>query len=344
MTTLIAADSRPTIYDIAKQAGVHPSTVSRALGKPGRVSSRTEKLVKDAAAALNFTPNPLARALLTGRTGVIGLIVTDLINPSCFDIIRGAQAAAEANDLALVIAESTDSPSAEKLAAERLQPLTDGIVLGSPHISDAEICALNEIKPVVVLNRSVESITTVVPDVRPGVSEAVRHLASLGHRKIAYLSGPNQSWLSGQRWESLRAACEWTGREAKLIPTVMPTVEGGRQVARAVVASGATAALCHNDLLAIGLMQELQAAALRIPDDFSVIGCDNVFGSNFTTPTLSTIASPFSNCGAAALNLLAVSLAGTGPKSPQSASLATPGLGTTLIVRGSSGRLLAQSA
>lgn len=117
-------------------------------------------------------------------------------------------------------------------------------------------------------------------------------------------------------------------------PTTAPTSDGGRIAARAVISSGVTAALCYNDLLAIGLMQELQAAGIKIPDDFSVIGCVNIFGSDFTTAALTTIASPFSESGTAALNLLLTAL----PREEQADTPAsTQELRTTLVVRGSSG-------
>ncbi|MFE5835497.1 LacI family DNA-binding transcriptional regulator [Arthrobacter sp. NPDC056493] len=335
-----AAGAKVTIYDIAKLAGVNASTVSRALGNPGRVSDKTRKLVEHAAAELNFSINPLARALPTGRTGMVGLIVADITNPGYFDIIRGAQSAAAALGLTLVLAESSESGSTEVVVARRMQSSTDAIILATPRMSDPEIRALSGTKPVAVINRCVDGVDSVVPDVQPGIGEAVRHLASNGHQKIAFLSGSAQSWMSARRWDSFRSACDWTGREAQLIATTAPTAEGGRLAARDVIASGATAALCYNDLLAIGLMQELQAAKVNLPDEFSVVGFDNIFGSDFTTPALTTIASPFKDCGAAALGLLLAALPGAGLGPAPVRTVGPMDLRTTLVVRGSSGRLL----
>lgn len=343
MTKSASTDgTKVTIYDIAKIAGVNPSTVSRALGKPERVSPKTRKLVEEAAAELNFRANPLARALLSGRTGTIGLIVADITNPSYFDMIRGAQSAAAVHSLTLVLAESSESASTELAVAQRIQPSTDGIILASPRMSDPDIRALNDTKPVAVINRCVEDVDSVVPDVEPGISEAVRHLASGGHRRIAFLNGPDTSWLSARRWESLRSACEWTGREPVLIPTTAPTTEGGRRAAKDVIGSGATAALCFNDVLAIGLMRELQAAKVKIPDEFSVVGFDNIFGSDFTTPALTTIASPFKEAGTLALSLVLGALPSAGAEQPPAEPQEHAALPTSLIVRGSSGRLLAR--
>lgn len=334
------SSTKATIYDIAKLAGVNPSTVSRALGNPSRVSAHTRQVVEDAAAKLNYNVNPVARALQTGRTGMIGLIVSDITNPSYFDVIRGAQSTAASRGLTLVLAESAESASKEAEVAHSLQRSTDGIVLAGPRMTDPEICELNAVKPVTVINRNVDGVASVVPDVEPGVSEAVRHLASNGHQKIAFLSGPAQSWISSQRWNSFARTCEWTARETHAIQTKAPTSEGGRSAAREVIASGATAALCYNDLLAIGLMQELQAAGVVVPDEFSVIGFDSIFGSDFTTPALTTIASPFTLCGETALEELLSALSREGADDPARRDRRTQSLRTTLLVRGSSGRLL----
>lgn len=344
MAKISRTSSKATIYDIAKLAGVNPSTVSRALGKPGRVSAKTQKLVEDAAAELNYSVNPFARALPTGRTNTFGLIVSDITNPIYFDIIRGAEAAASLRGFTMVLAESAESADTELTVAQRMLPATDGVILASPRMPDPRIRELAEGKPVVVINRSVEGIGSVVPDVDPGIGEAVRHLAANGHRRLAFVGGPKQSWMASRRWESFRAACEWSRLDSVLLPATSPTLDGGRRAARDVISSGATSALCYNDLLAIGLMQELQAASVKIPDEFSVIGFDNIFGSDFTTPQLSTIASPLRECGGAALELLLAALPGTETGTGKSAPSARPlELRTTLVARGSSGRLLASA-
>ncbi|CCQ44435.1 bacterial regulatory s, lacI family protein [Pseudarthrobacter siccitolerans] len=341
MKSAKTASGRATIYDVAKLVGVNPSTVSRALGQPERVSLKTRKLVQDAVAELNFNVNPLARALPTGRTGLVGLIVSDITNPSYFDIIRGAQSAAAVHGTTLMLAESTESAQTEAIAAQRMQPSTDGIILAGPRMSDPDIIALSEQKPIAVINRHVDGVDSVVPDIEPGINAAVRHLAAQGHHKIAFLSGPDQSWISARRWECLVACCEWMKRETQLIPTTAPTTEGGRIAARNVRASGATAAICYNDLLAIGLMQELQAAAVKVPDDFSVVGIDDIFGSDFTTPALTTIASPLSECGAAALDLVLSALPGSDGNPRVATQRGLHELRATLLVRGSSGKLVA---
>lgn len=326
--------SAATIYDIARVAGVNPSTVSRALSRPGRVSAPTRKLVEDAAAQLNYQVNPFARALPTGRTNTLGLIVADITNPTFFDVIRGAQTTSAAHDYTLVLAESSESPETEHIAAARLMKTADGLILASPRMNDDQIRALAADKPVVVINREVDGVACVVPDVRKGISEAVRTLAANGHRKVAYVAGPPQSWMSGRRWDGVREACEWSGLEAVRVESTKPTVDGGRRTARDVLASGATAVLTYNDLLAIGLMQELQAGSVPVPDSISVVGFDDIFGASFTSPPLTTVRSPLGECGSRAAALMLNRLQGADIPGT------TETVETEFVLRGSSGRLL----
>ncbi|WP_426765742.1 LacI family DNA-binding transcriptional regulator [Pseudarthrobacter sp. 1G09] len=327
--------SSATIYDIAKLAGVNPSTVSRALSKPGRVSAKTQKLIEDAATQLEYRVNPFARALPTGRTNTLALIVADITNPTFFGIIRGAESTATARDYTLMLAESAESADTELTAARRMLTTVDGLILASPRMDDARIRELAQEKPVVVINRQVDGVPSVVPDVNKGIGEAVRNLAANGHRKVAYVAGPPQSWMTTRRWEGVKAACEWSHLECVQLPSHKPTVDGGRQVARDVVASGATAVMTYNDLLAIGLMQELQAAGVQVPDRISIVGFDDIFGADFTTPALTTIRSPMTACGTEAATLLLEVLHGAEEVSPALQ------VETELVLRGSSGRLLA---
>ena len=203
-----------------------------------------------------------------------------------------------------MLAESAESAATELTAARRMMATVDGLILASPRMDDDNIRALARDKPVVVINREVDGVPCVVPDVNKGISEAVRSLAANGHQKVAFVAGPPQSWMSARRWEGVQAACEWSRLEAVRLESSKPTVDGGRQVARDVRASGATAVLTYNDLLAIGLMQELQAAGMVVPDQISIVGFDDIFGADFTTPPLTTVRSPLGECGSGAATLL----------------------------------------
>lgn len=331
-----ASERRPeraTIYDIARIAGVNPSTVSRALNKPGRVSQRTEERIRAAAAELNFTVNPMARALPTGRTETVGLIVADITNPMFFELVRGVERTATENGYTLLLAESAESEENELRAAERLMRVADGVLLVTSRLDDASIVRLSSIKPLVLVNREVEGVSGIVPDVDYGIAEAIRHLSYLGHRSILYAAGPSRSWMSTRRWESIRQRCEWAHLEVRELDVgVPPTLDGGRHIARDVRASGATAVIAYNDLMAIGLMQELSEAGIRVPEEFSIVGFDNIFGSDFTTPPLTTIMSPLHDAGSLALRRLLSEVLGRDDTD------AAGDLRTTLVIRGSTGR------
>ena len=321
-----------TIYDIARLAGVNASTVSRALNDPDRVTAKTRAIVEAAAIKLDYKANPFARALPTGLTQTLGLIVADITNPSFFDVIRGAGAAAAEHGYTMVLAESTESPQTEVTVARRMLGTVDGLILASPRMHDRNISELTAEKPVVVVNREVDGVPCVVPDVDRGISQTVRNLAGQGHRKILYVGGPGESWMSGRRWEGIRAACDWSRVEAVRRESTAPTVEGGRKLAREVHEAGVTAVIAYNDLLAIGLMQELQAAGISIPETVSIVGFDDIFGADFTSPPLTTIRSPLHECGVRAAARLLQGLAGA----PETRTAMLP-IETELIVRGSSG-------
>lgn len=322
-----------TIYDIARVAGVNPSTVSRALNNPDRVTAKTRKIVEAAATELNYKANPFARALPTGRTKTLGLIVADITNPTFFDLIRAAGATAAVRGYTLVLAESTESPAMELTVASRLLGTVDGLILASPRMDDGQIRELTGGKPLVVINREVSSVPCIVPDVDRGISQAVKGLAAQGHHRVLYLAGPGQSWMSGRRWRGIQAACDWSRLECLQLESLEPTLEGGRKLAREVLQSGATAVMACNDLLAIGLMQELQAARVDVPGSISIVGFDDIFGAGLTSPALTTIRSPLRQCGVQATAQLLDIL----DAASEQTRVSTSPVETELIVRGSSG-------
>lgn len=320
-----------TIYDIAELAGVNPSTVSRALSKPGRISAKTEAKIRAAAEKLDFQFNPMARALPTGRSHTIGLLVADITNPVIFGIVRGAEHAAAAAGYTLVIAESQESGEAEAQAISRMLPSVDGLVLATTRLADEKISALAERKPVVLINRQVAGLSAVLHDVESGVRAMLDHLAGLGHTSIVYLAGPETSWISQRRWESLLDAAEQSDVGVVEIGPNIPTIEAGRDVLRRVLAARPTAVIAFNDLMAIGLMQAAAAAGIAVPGSLSVAGFDDIFGSELIVPPLTTVQGQLQVAGERAVQSVLSQL--------DNATDAEAGelLATTLIVRGSTG-------
>ncbi|MFH8250148.1 LacI family DNA-binding transcriptional regulator [Microbacterium sp. B2969] len=320
-----------TIYDVAELAGVSPSTVSRALGKPGRISAPTEARIRAAAEQLSFRINPMARALHTGRTSTLALVVADITNPVVFDIVRGAESAASAGGYTLVIAESQESSDAEAEAVQRLLPSVDGIILATSRLESDVIRELAAQKPVVLINRAVDGVAAILPDVEEGVAALLTHLHDLGHRSIAFLSGPATSWVSAQRWEHLLEETERRGMGLVEIGPNAPTIDGGREAFRRVRAAKVTAVVAFNDLIAIGLMQAMSSAGVRVPGQMSVAGFDDIFGSELIVPALTTVRSQLGLAGRRASSYLVSRL------EDQDATSEEELLATELIVRGSTG-------
>lgn len=327
----------PTIYDIAELAGVNPSTVSRALSQPGRINVKTEQRIHAAAKELNYRVNPIARALPTGRTSTLALLVADITNPVLFGIVRGAERAAAAAGYTLVIAESQESGDLEATAAQRVLPSVDGMLLATTRLADAQIRELADRKPVVVLNREVDGVPGVVPDVYAGVDEAVAHLHDLGHRAIVYVSGPSTSWMSRRRWDALAASVRARGMSLIEIGPNLPTLDAGVAAFARVQLSGATAVIAFNDLMAIGLLREATRHGVALPDELSIVGFDDIFGSDFTTPPLTTVRSPLEDAGEDAVRLLLRAVASGGAAAAEPAPVERRTLRTRLVTRGSTG-------
>lgn len=299
-----------TIYDVAQVAGVSPSTVSRALNKPGRINATTERRIREAARDLGYRINPMARALPTGKTGTLALLVSDLATPMSFDLVGGAERVASAADHKLVLTESRESAEAERAAAERLQPAVDGLLLVASWMDDDEITRLAAEKPLVLANRRVPGVPSVVPDASSGIHHALDHLQAAGHRAVGYLSGPPGSWLNRERWDVLFDQAIARGLSIVEIPTEAPTVDGGAAGLRRVLASGVTAILAFNDLMALGLLRACRAQGVDVPGRLSIVGFDDIFGADLTTPALTTIRSPLGAIGEAAMNRLLAAVSG----------------------------------
>jgi LacI family transcriptional regulator len=329
----LAGGRAPTIYDVARAAGVAPSTVSRAFARPGRVTADTTERIRRAAADLGYRANPLARALPTGRTSMIAMVVPDLENPVYHEIIRGAQAAATAAGYTILLADAQESEAGEREALDRAMSFADGIVLAASRMPDPAVRATAGQRPMIVLNRAVAGVPCVFPDNPGGVRRAVDHLAGLGHRRITYLAGPAASWADGIRWRSVgeaagepavgEAAGDPVVREAAGEPVVRacrigpypPTVAGGAGAAAEFAGRPTTAVIAYNDLMAIGLIRGLTALGVRVPQDVSVVGFDNILAAELVTPALTTVAAPLDEMGRTAVgHLLGVMRGGAGTR------------------------------
>lgn len=301
---------KATISQVAAKAGVARSTVSRAFSQPDRLTRETVARVLEIAKELGYTPNPVAQALSTGRSRNIALVVPDVANPFFPPLIRAAQRRAEDFDLCVFLGDSDEKPEREDQLLERFSHQVDGVVLVSSRLSDEQIRSYARQMPLVLINRDIDNILRVLIDSGTGIEDAVQHLVELGHRHLAYISGPATSWSNAQRRTAIRNAARQRGVEVSSISANRSTYESGRKAAERIAASGATACVAFDDLLAQGILAGLADLSVRVPEDISVIGCDDVLGST-TRPALTTVSNHCVAAGEAAISLLAGSIGGS---------------------------------
>jgi DNA-binding LacI/PurR family transcriptional regulator len=312
---------RATIDDVARAAGVAPSTVSRAFSRPGRVSFETSERIHRIAAELGYRTSSLARALPTGPTSMIALAISDITNPFYNEIIRGAQVAASEAGYTILLADTQESGANERKALERAAATVEGIVLASTRMSDSAIRMTAKQRPVIVLNRAVSDVPCVITDNPRGTRRAVEHLAELGHRRITYLAGPEASWADGTRWRSVRESAMELELHVRRVGPVPPTVAGGTRAAAEFADNPTSAVIAYNDLVAIGAIRALTAMGARIPQDVSVVGFDNIFAAELVTPPLTTVAAPLGAMGRTAVSNLLAIVRGARPRAQAPVSL-----------------------
>ncbi|CAN7199136.1 LacI family transcriptional regulator [Arthrobacter sp. PvP023] len=298
------AERMPTIKDVAELAGVATSTVSRALSKPDRVNRHTRERIEEAAARLNYVPSSQARGLSSGRTDTVAVLVPDITNPFYFDIIRGTQHQLKAAGLTQLLVDTEESSEMELEALHKMRRSADGFILAASRLTDAQLAEVSGSQPLVTINRASANAPTVVIDTPSAMIQALEHLVSLGHHRICYVSGPPTSWSNLRRWKIFEEDSAQRGLETHRIGPFTPKTTSGAAAADAAVRTGATACIVFNDLLAIGMLQRLRERGIRVPEDMSIVGCDDIFGADFCNPPLTTISSPIEQAGRVAVSML----------------------------------------
>lgn len=324
----------PTITDVARVAGVAASTVSRALSNPDRVNAATRERILEAAGSLHYIPSSQARALRSGQKLAIAVLVPDISNPYYFGIIRGTQLGLKAAGYTQLLVDTEESAESEIASLRKLRSSVDGFVLTASRLTQDQIDAVAAQSELVVINRQIPGVHTVSADTSMGMRQAMEHLSSLGHRRVAYLSGPASSWSNAQRWNAVRTSAKALGMQAFKTMELAPNVESGAAAVDSVLNLSTTALLAYNDLLAVGAQLRLQERGLRVPEDFSVVGCDDIQLSKFCSPALTTISAPIEQVGRTAVGLLLRQLQGEGNAEGGKRHFVLP---THLTIRASSG-------
>jgi DNA-binding LacI/PurR family transcriptional regulator len=293
-----------TVRELARIAGVSPSTVSRAMTQPHLVAPARRAAILRLAAELDYAGGREGHGGF-GATANIALVVPDIENPVFAAVVKGAQQRARRGGYAVFIADSEEDAELEAELVTVLSKQVDGLVLFSPRMPPEALAEHAAKMPIVLVNRVLDDVDSIVFDNAEGMRYALEHLHALGHRRVAYIAGPRDSWSNQARTEGLHAAeAELEGIELIELGHVAPVFQGGVASADRAVASGATAVVCYNDLVALGVLSRLAHRRISVPEEMSVIGFDDVPAATLVSPALTTLAVPMRQLGRDAFDRL----------------------------------------
>jgi LacI family transcriptional regulator len=308
-----ASTSKATIRDIASEAGVSIATVSRVLNGRPDVSPETREAVMTVVRERGFSTNRSARALSGGRTGLVGMATPFLNAPYFAAILEGADEALYERDTRIVMCSTHHRHDREVTLLDRLMHgTTDGAILLLPEETNEELEALQRKRyPFVVVDPRVPpapGIPSVSAAHSAGALAATRHLLELGHRRIAAITGPPGIVATEDRLSGYRAGLVAAGvaPDSSLEVVSDFQLDGGARAAKQLIdlRDPPTAIFAFNDNLAIGVLRAARERGLRVPDDLSVVGFDDVDNAAMVTPALTTVHQPLEEMGRMAVSLL----------------------------------------
>ena len=341
-----------SILDVARIADVSPATASRVLsGSAYKVKASTRERVLAAASTLDFRPNLLARALVTAKTSTLGAIVHDIADPYFGEIVRGLEDAARLSGYQIFVC-SSDRDADRELEYVRglLSRRVDGLIFAGggieqrPYVIELR-AILDRFREhggsVVVLSPHGYKAPTVLPDNRNGARQMAEYLLSQGHRQVGIISGPTHLHTSIVRLRACEEALENGGlpHDPSLTEPGGFTIDGGAAAAAALLdrAPGITAVFALNDMMAIGALAELRRRNLRVPEQISVAGFDDIEIAKHANPPLTTVSLPLYELGRHGAQMSLALLRGNAVESVV--------LPADLVVRQSTGRVaIAQGA
>jgi len=301
-----------TMKDVAQLAGVSTATVSRALMNPEKVSVSTRKRVETAVLEAGYSPNTLARNLRRNESKTIITIVPDICDPYFAEIIRGIEDAAVENDYLVLLGDSGQRKKRESSFVNLVfTKQADGmLLLGTDHPFDVSKPEQKNLPPMVMACEFAPELElpTVHIDNLTSAFEAVNYLAQLGHKRIAQISGPTTATLCKFRQQGYQQALRRAGVSMNPAYSTVGdfTFEAGAQAVRQLLAlpEQPTAIFCHNDAMAIGAIQEAKKLGLRVPQDLSIVGFDDIQFAQYCDPPLTTISQPRYEIGRQAMLMM----------------------------------------
>jgi len=313
------SQTRVSIKDIARAAGVSHTTVSRALHDNPLISEKTRARIQDLAREMGYIPDAVAQSLQTRRTGTIGLVVTSIADPFFSDLIEGAEAVAATSGMSIFISASHNDPEREIEVVETFhRRRVDGIIVAASRLSNRYTTRLEHIRvPVVLVNQQAEEEQTlfysVAVDECQGARLAVEHLLDLGHRRVGYLGLGNRLRSNQQRLEGYREALTWAGIQTPDAWTVIAPLDvvqqegdvaAGQLFFPQLLDGGISAVFCYNDRVAIGSLMACRALNLAVPQACSLVGFDDIELAHYVTPKLTTIRQPRREMGELAMQMV----------------------------------------
>ncbi|HEY2456828.1 MAG TPA: LacI family DNA-binding transcriptional regulator [Candidatus Acidoferrum sp.] len=306
-----------TIRDVARESGYSASTVSIVLNSAPLsryIPQDTKQRIETTARRLGYRPNPLARSLRSQRSNIVGVMVFDINDPFCTPILRGLENSLyQSSYLSLLADAHNESHRFERYLEMLLDRRVEGlIVIANWLVTDIKVLAdlTQRQVPTVIAGRDFEmsSVSTVSADNESGAAIALEHLYQLGHREIAFLRGPKALSSSGQRWKGIRGFAQSVGLtiDAKRVAELPESLdanssfEAGTQLTTDLLRRGAsfTALMAYDDITALGALRALKKKGLRVPEDCSVIGYDDVAQASLSAPSLTTVRQPMEAMGA----------------------------------------------
>ena len=303
------------IKDVAEEAGVSIATVSHVLNNTKFVTEATRERVLRAIEKCNYYPNVHARTLASGRSNIIGLLISDITNPFFPELVKSIEYSVYERGYNLILVNTNyDAERAAEYVRRMIELKVAGMALMTAELDPALLDELVRKHVRVVFNdlgMAGEHMSNIVLDYAVGIEEAVNHLVSLGHRKIVHIAGSSNIRSGVIRREAFIASM------ARHLHDGTPVIyegdfkfESGRRAATEILDSGSlpTAVVVANDLMALGAMEEFQAAGLSIPEDISIVGFDDIAFAALSSPPLTTVCSPRAEIGRRAIEALAMTI------------------------------------
>lgn len=305
---------RPTdIRQVAKLAGVSTATVSRTINNQ-RVTPNTARRVRQAIEQLKYFPNTQARSLVSGRSRIVGLIVSDITNPFFPELVKGFEDAATRHGYEILLANTEyDSTRMSTGVRRMLERKVDAVAIMTSEM-DSSLTQQITRRSIPMVFLDVGEVAPHVSNVRIdyglGISQAVQHLLDWGHRRVAFISGPLDLKSSRIRRKAFLQAMKERGLDQCVTETGNHRIDGGFHAMSRILteAHPPTAVLCSNDLTAIGALRAIRRCGLQVPDDVSVVGFDDILLAEFTEPPLTTIRLPRQELAEKAFEALLASL------------------------------------